>query len=100
MKNVSCNHLSNIVMACPELNNVRWINGRNQCAVANIFRNRVQFNEDGLPFLSLPLDSIEQVGALTTLLTKNRIDHKITGLDVKVSISWSFKGGSAFDAAR
>ena len=100
MKNVSCNHLSNIVMACPELHNVRWINGRNQCAVANIFRNRVQFNEDGFPFLSLPLDTIEQLGTLTTLLSKNKIDHKIAGLDVKVAISWSCKGGSAFNASR
>ena len=100
MRNVSCNHLSNIVMACPELHNVRWINERNQCAVANLFRNRVQFDKEGLPYLMLPLDTPEQVAALTTILAQNNIEHRVAGKEVFVSISWGFKRGSAFNAAR
>ncbi len=85
-------------MSCPELQNIRWINGRNQCAVANIFRNRVQFNEDGFPFLSLPVETPEHFGALSAILTKNRIDHKISSTGIMISISWGFKRGSAFNA--
>jgi hypothetical protein len=90
--NLSCNHLAEIVMTNPMLYAAPWNKGRNQIALANLFRRNVYF-DDGFPMLNLPLINNTQTNAFAATLSKHDAEFTRKDKSITIAISWAFGKG-------